>query len=83
MGEFIAMTGVKGSSGTDVVRSLTEFALPKGGLMEEASPQREPFDHLVISGDENGPVTVLYPHSFLKWGEASRFLSVSLGAPVL
>jgi hypothetical protein len=83
MGEFICMSGVKGSTRSDVVRSLGEFALSKGGLMEPASPQKEPFDHLVIAGDESGPVTVLYPDNFLGWDEASSFLSVSLGAPVL
>jgi hypothetical protein len=83
MGEFIAMSGVKGCTRTDVVRSLEEFALSKGGLMEQASSKGEPFDHLVISGDENGPVTALYPDDFLGWDEASSFLSVSLGAPVL
>jgi hypothetical protein len=82
MGEFIAMSGVTGRTRSDVVRSLEEFALSKGGLMEQASPQKEPFDHLVIAGDENGPVTVLYPGEFFGWDEASSFLSVSLGAPV-
>ena len=61
MGEFMAMSGVSGCTRTDVVRSLEEFAVSKGGLMETAAPQAAPFDHLVISGDENGPVTVLCP----------------------
>jgi hypothetical protein len=82
MGEFIAMSGVTGCTRTDVVRSLEEYASSKGGLMEQASPQKEPFDHLVISGGEDGRVTVLYPDNFLGWDEASSFLSVSLGAPV-
>lgn len=82
MGEFIAMSGVNGSTRTDVVRSLTDFALSKGGLMEPAVPQAEPFDHLVIAGDENGPISVLYPDEFFGWDEASSFLSVSLGVPV-
>jgi hypothetical protein len=82
MGEFIAMSGVKGSARTDVVRSLGEFALSKGGLMEQASSQGEPFEHLVISGDDDGPVNIVYPDDFLGWDEASSFLSVSLGAPV-
>lgn len=83
MGEFIAMSGVTGCTRTDVVRSLREFALSKGGLMERALIQGEPFDHLVISGAENGPVTVVYPHDFFGWDEASSFLSASLGSSVL
>jgi hypothetical protein len=83
MGEFIAMSGFKGCTRTDVVRSLGEFALSKNGLMEQASSEAEPFEHLLISGDENGPVTVLYPDDFFGWDEASNFLSVSLGVPVL
>ncbi len=82
MGEFMAMSGVSGCTRTDVVRSLEEFAVSKGGLMETAAPQAAPFDHLVISGDENGPVTVLYPDEFVGWDEASSILSASLGAPV-
>jgi hypothetical protein len=83
MGEFIVMSGVKGSSRTDVIRWLSKFASSKGGLMEPASAPKEPLDYLVISGDEHGPVTVLYPDEFLGWDEASSYLSVSLGAPVL
>ena len=84
MGEFIAMSGVTGSTRTDVVRSLAEFALSKGGLMEPAVPvQAEPFDHLVIAGDENGPMTRCFiPDEFFGWDEASSFLSASLGVPV-
>ncbi len=83
MGEFISMSGVKGSTRTDVVRSLRQFASSKGGLMEPASPQAEPFGHLLISGDENGPVTVVYPYNFSGCDKSSSFLSASLGAPVL
>ena len=87
MGAFIAISGVTGCTGTDVVRSLREFALSKGGLMQQASAPVEPFEHLlghlVVSGDENGQVTILYPDEFLGWDEASSFLSASLGAPVL
>jgi hypothetical protein len=39
MGEFISMSGMKGSTRTDVVQSLRQFASSKGGLMEQASPR--------------------------------------------
>jgi hypothetical protein len=83
MGPCLAMSGVKGSTRTDVARSLRELAVCKGGLMEQASPEGEPFEHLLISGDENCPVTVSYPHEFVGWDEPSSFLSVSLGVPVI
>jgi hypothetical protein len=82
MGAFIAISGVSGCTRTDVVRSLEEFALSTGGLMEQACSQKEPCDHLLVSGEDGNPVSVLYPKHFLGWIEASSYLSVSLDTPV-
>jgi hypothetical protein len=82
MGEFLAMSGVAGRTRKDVARALREFASSKDGEMENAPAQAELFEHLIISGDEDGPVTVHYPSGFFGWDEASSFLSASLNAPV-
>jgi hypothetical protein len=82
MGEFLAMSGVGGASRQDVIRCLEEFANSRGGLMLP-SPAGQPYDHLIVAGEEGGPVTVMYPSEFFGWDDASSYLSESLHAPVL
>jgi hypothetical protein len=82
MGEFLAMSGVAGVVRTDVVRTLRDFASSKGGEMSPVPGESEPFEHLVVSGEDGSPVTVLYPSEFFGWDEASSYLSSSLHAPV-
>jgi hypothetical protein len=82
MGEFVAMSGVSKVSRRDVLECLEEFALSHGGKMAPA-PGGQPFDHLILSGEDFGPITVMYPGDFFGWDEASGYLSKSLGVPVI
>ena len=47
------------------------------------APDGKPGDNLLITGGENGAVTVLYPKNFVGWVEGSNHLSASLGVPVV
>ena len=80
MGEFLALSGVAVTSRRDVVRSLEEFASSTGGHMSPAPGGGEPFEHLVISGGEDGPVTVLYPSEFIRSGTGLKPLVIIPGS---
>ena len=82
MGEFLAMSGVSKASRRDVLHCLEEFALSRGGKLAPA-PGGKPFDHLILSGEDFGPITIMYPGEFYDWDDASAFLSKSLGVPVV
>jgi hypothetical protein len=82
MGEFMALSGVSKASRRDVLQALEEFALAKNGKLAPA-PGGQPFDHLIVAGEDFGPITVMYPDGFIRWGEASTHLSETLGVPVL
>lgn len=82
MGEFLAMSGVSKASRRDVLHSLEEFALPHGGTLAPAEGGK-PYDNLIVTGDDFGPITVMYPGGFLGWDDASEHLSKSLGVPVI
>jgi hypothetical protein len=82
MGEFLAISGVSKASRRDVLQSLEEFALAhRGTLVPE--PGGRPFDHLILAGEDFGPITVMYPGNFFGWDKASKHLSKSLGVPVV
>jgi hypothetical protein len=82
MGEFASMSGVSRATRRDVLHCLEQFALARGGTLAPA-PGGQPDDHLVLVGEDFGPITVLYPGDFLAWDEASAYLSRSLGVPVV
>jgi len=82
MGEFLAMSGVSRASRRDVLHSLEEFALAHVGTLDPA-PGGKPYDHLIVTGEDFGPITVMYPGDFFGWDEASKYLSESLGVPVI
>jgi hypothetical protein len=82
MGEFLAMSGVSKASRRDVLLSLEQFALSHGGTLDPA-PGGKPYDHLILAGEDFGPITVMYPGDFFGWDEASKYLSESLGVPVI
>jgi hypothetical protein len=82
MGEFVAMSGVSKASRRDVLHCLEEFALAHAGTLGPA-PVGQPYDHLVLAGEDFGPITVMYPDSFLGWDESSKQLSKVLGVPVI
>ena len=82
MGEFLAMSGVSKASRRDVLRCLEEFALSHGGKLA-AAPGGVPYEHLILTGEDFGLITVMYPGDFFGWDEASRHLSKSLGVPVI
>lgn len=82
MGEFMALSGVSKASRRDVLQALEEYALAQGGKLAPA-PEGQPFDHLIVAGDDFGPITVMYPDGFIGWDDASRHLSETLGVPVI
>jgi hypothetical protein len=82
MGEFLAISGVSKASRRDVLHSLEEFALAHGGKLAPA-PDGNPDDHLIMAGEDFGPITVMYPGDFFGWDDASKYLSKSLGVPVI
>ena len=54
----------------------------RGGKLAPA-PGGKPFDHLILSGEDFGPITIMYPGEFYDWDDASGFLSKALGVPVI
>ena len=46
-------------------------------------PGGKPYDHLIVAGEDFGPITVMYPGGFFGWDDASEHLSKSLGVPVI
>jgi hypothetical protein len=82
MGEFESMSGVRRAARRDVLQVLKEFAVVHGGQMAPV-PDGQPFDHLILAGEDSGPITVMYPGDFFGWDEASQHLSKSLGVPVI
>ena len=57
MGEFLAMSGVSKASRRDVLAALEEFALAHGSTLAPA-PNGQPFDHLIVTGQDFGPIAV-------------------------
>lgn len=82
MGEFLAMSGVSNATRRDVLECLEKFAAAHGGKLTP-EPGGQPFDHLILTGEDFGPITVMFPGDFFDWDEASRYLSVTLGVPVI
>ena len=82
MGEFVAMSGVSKASRRDVLECLEKFAVSHGGVLAPA-PGGKPYDHLILAGEDFGPITVMYPDGFIGWEEASKYLSETLGVPVI
>jgi hypothetical protein len=82
VGEFLAMSGVSKASRRDVLRCLEEFTLSHNGKLA-AAPGGEPYERLILTGEDFGPITVMYPGDFFGWDEASRYLSEALGVPVI
>ena len=60
MGEFLAMSGVSKASRRHVLAALEELALAHRGTLAPA-PSGQPFDHLIVTGQDFGPITVMYP----------------------
>ena len=81
MGLFLSMSGVIGGDEPVVEAALREFALGGQGDLRKEQLATEDDGCLVIS-EGSGGATVLYPHGFLGWDEASEFLSRELGLPV-
>jgi hypothetical protein len=82
MGEFLAISGVTKASRRDVLHSLEEFALSHGGTLAPA-PNGQPYDELILAGEDFRPITVMYPGDFFGWDDASEHLSKSLGVPAI
>jgi hypothetical protein len=78
----MAMSGVSNASRRDVLHCLEEFALAHGGTIAP-SPGGKPCDHLIVAGEDYGPITVMYPGGFFGWDDASEHLSKSLGVSVI
>jgi hypothetical protein len=81
MGLFLAMSGVANASRTAVEEALRAYATERGGTVETVGPSTDLSDALLIAESGNH-VTVMYPSDFMKWDEASEYLSRALGTSV-
>lgn len=81
MGLFLCLSGVIGSDKAGVEAALAAYARSNGG---ECLPQQGPTEDEDILGlSENAAGSLIfYPDNFLKWDDASAFLSRQLRAPV-
>jgi len=82
MGLFLAMSGVANASRATVEEALRAYAAEKGGTLETVGTSADLSDALLIA-DSGNHVTVLYPSDFMKWDDASEYLSRTLGTSVL
>ena len=82
MGLFLAMSGVANANRATVEDALRAYATEKGGTLETVGPSTDLSDALLIA-DSGSHVTVMYPSDFMKWDEASEFLSRMLGTSVV
>lgn len=81
MGLFLAMSGIVGADKAGVEAALRSFVDTRSGSLQRAARSTEDPDTLVLVGD-GSRCSVLYPSGFLKWDEASRYLSLQLSVPV-
>ena len=81
MGLFLAMSGVAKSSRAAVEEALRAYATERGGNLEAVKTFADPSDALLIA-ESAGHVTVMYPGDFLKWDDASQYLSKMLNTSV-
>ncbi|MFN6106761.1 MAG: hypothetical protein ACK5EA_20225 [Planctomycetaceae bacterium] len=81
MGLFLSMSGVVGASQADVAAALRDYAAAHGGRFEQTTNRSASWEVLII-GEADGHVTVVYPGNFFKWDEAAAHLSRSLDVPV-
>jgi hypothetical protein len=81
MGLFLAMSGVANASGAVVEEALRSYATERGGNLEAVDPSADLSDALLIA-ESGSHVTVMYPSDFMKWDDASQYLSKTLGTAV-
>jgi hypothetical protein len=82
MGLKLAMSGVAGVTRQAVEAALGEYARSNNGNFCPASCETETPGILLICDGESDRLTVVYPWNFLKWDDASAYLSRTLHAPV-
>ena len=81
MGLFLAMSGVANANREAVEKALRAYATEKGGTMESVETSADPSEALLIA-ESKDHVTVMYPGDFLRWDDASQFLSKALKTSV-
>jgi hypothetical protein len=81
MGLFLAMSGVANANRAAVAEALRAYAAEKKGTLETVGPATDLSDALLIA-DSGDHVTVMYPNDFMKWDEASAYLSKALDTSV-
>jgi hypothetical protein len=82
MGLFLAMSGVANASPPAVEELLRAYAAERGGTMDAIDPSGDLSEALLI-GESGRHVTVMYPGDFMKWDDASQYLSQRLGGAVI
>jgi hypothetical protein len=81
MGLFLAASGVIGTDGAAVERSVCAFVNFHGGTFEPRPGTTDDPNIAVIT--QGGPnTTILYPRKFMGWDELSQHLSNDLQVPV-
>ena len=82
MGLFLAMSGVASASRAAVEEALRAYAAEGRGTLEAVGPATDLSDALLIAESGNH-VTVMYPSDFMKWDDASEYLSRTLSTSVV
>lgn len=82
MGLFLAMSGVANASRAAVEEALRAYATEKGGTLDAVAPSTDLSEALLIA-ESGHHVTVLYPSDFVKWDDASEYLSKRLDSSVV
>src|SRR5262245_50660427 len=80
MGLFLSMSGVIGADAAAAEEALRDYSRENHGMMVLEPLSTD--DGCLTLSESTGGCTVLYPHEFLGWDDASEFLSRSLRKPV-
>lgn len=81
MSLFLAMSGVANAARAAVEEALRAYATERGGTLDTVNASADPSDALLIA-ESGSHVTVMYPGEFVKWDDASQYLSRALGTSV-
>ena len=81
MGLFLSVTSVVGKNKSEVVNSLTKYAILTGGGLNVETLSLENNNCCVVE-ESNGNTTIFNPYAYLEWDASSAFISKDLNAPV-
>lgn len=82
MGLFLSMSGIVGAAKADVVAALGKYAAAHEGRFEPTTESSPTWEVLII-GEADGHITIVYPSDFFDWDDAAAHLSRSLDVPVI